>query len=165
MGMRVSITSTFEIAAAHQLPYHRGKCKRLHGHNYRLEFTRYGQPKPLQTTACLTGQGVALPLQDGDTGMVMDFGDFDGAIKAVLGLVDDDRLDHRSLNEFLPNPTAEHLAAWLLEQLPLVDRVVVWETGRHCATAERTPDAAPRPRRRVTARDLGASLTLAGGQV
>ncbi len=121
--MRLSITSTFEIAAGHHLPYHQGKCHRPHGHNYRLEFTRYGEPQE--------GTGPR-------AGMVEDFADFDGAIKAVLGLIDDDGLDHRSLNDFLPNPTAELLALWLLEKLSGVDKVVVWETGRHCATAERT---------------------------
>ena len=139
MAVRLSITSTFEIAAAHQLPYHQGKCKRLHGHNYRLEFTRYGEVKSLQTLAVsgiapTAAELAAAPQQDSDTGMVMDFGDFDGAIKGVL-----ERLDHYCLNDLpgLENPTAEHLALWLLEQLPLVHRVVVWETGRHNATAER----------------------------
>ena len=129
MTSRLGITSTFEIAAAHHLPHHAGKCHRLHGHNYRLEFTRYGQPKP--DTWHMEGD---TRIWDSDVGMVADFGDFDAAIKAVL-----DRLDHYTLNDLpgLENPTAEHLALWLLKQLPSVDRVVVWETGRHCATAER----------------------------
>jgi 6-pyruvoyltetrahydropterin/6-carboxytetrahydropterin synthase len=140
---RLSITSTFEIAAAHELPYHQGKCKRPHGHNYRLEFTRYGEikrPRLVQVDAITRGGAVVetnlVPAdqQDSDTGMIEDFGNFDGVIKDVLS-----QLDHYRLNDLpgLGNPTAEHLALWLLEQLPGVDKVVVWETGRHCATAER----------------------------
>lgn len=118
--IRLGITSTFEIAAAHMLPYHQGKCHRLHGHNYRLEFTYYGLAQG--------GTGSS-------AGMIADFGDVDADIKGVLA-----RLDHYTLNDLpgLENPTAEHFALWLLEQLPGVDRVVVWETGRHCAHAERT---------------------------
>ena len=129
---RVSITSTFEIAAAHHLPHHQGKCKRHHGHNYRLVFTRYGWPKPAPQAFILDEQGQAIHYSD--EGMVMDFGDLDEQIKRVLA-----RLDHHTLNDLpgLENPTAEHLALWLLQQLPLVDRVEVWETGRHSAVAER----------------------------
>ena len=79
MTSRLGITSTFEIAAAHHLPHHAGKCHRLHGHNYRLEFTRYGQPKP--DTWHMEGD---TRIWDSDVGMVADFGDFDAAIKAVL---------------------------------------------------------------------------------
>ena len=130
-SIRLGVTSCFEIACQHHLPYHKGKCARLHGHNYRIECTRYGTVKP----------GF-----EPDSGMVMDFADFDAPIKAVL-----EKLDHYSLNLFLDNPTAEHLALYLLEQLPLVDRIVVWETSKHYAVAERdrSNEKARAPRKRA----------------
>lgn len=141
---RLGISSTFEIACLHYLPYHHGKCARQHGHNYKITFRKFGMPKDLEK------QGWVGSTPPGDLGMLMDFGDFDAAIKQVLN-----ELDHWPLNDDLriseaerlglrvvqvldlPNPTAEHLALWLLSRLPMVDEVEVWETGKHSATATR----------------------------
>src|SRR5687767_7041396 len=41
-AMRTRVTRSFAFEAAHQLPWHPGKCKRLHGHNYRFEVTVEG---------------------------------------------------------------------------------------------------------------------------
>jgi len=38
-GMRTLVTRSFTFEAAHQLPWHPGKCRDLHGHGYRLEVT------------------------------------------------------------------------------------------------------------------------------
>ena len=35
--MRTSVTTSFTFEAAHQLPWHSGKCRNSHGHRYRLE--------------------------------------------------------------------------------------------------------------------------------
>ncbi len=53
--MHTRVTRSFSFEAAHQLPWHPGKCRRLHGHNYRLEVTVQG------------------PV--GENGVVMDFDD------------------------------------------------------------------------------------------
>jgi 6-pyruvoyltetrahydropterin/6-carboxytetrahydropterin synthase len=99
------------------LPHHPGKCGRLHGHSYRLDVAVAG---PLQT------QGPA-------QGMVVDF-DALGALVKPLVI---ERLDHSSLNDVLPNPTAELIALWiwneLAPKLPELDEIVVWETATACA--------------------------------
>lgn len=84
----------FRFEAAHHLPDHPGKCQRPHGHSYRLN------------VAC------AAPV-DPQTGMAIDFGD----LKRVVNEQVLDALDHRDLNEILPIPTAERIAAWIWERL------------------------------------------------
>lgn len=101
------ITREFSFDAAHNLPRYDGKCERLHGHNYRVRVT------------------VKAPL-DAWSGLCFDFHD----IKTVVRERVVDVLDHRYLNEFLPNPSAEHLAVWCwqrLESLPLHE-IQIWET-------------------------------------
>jgi 6-pyruvoyltetrahydropterin/6-carboxytetrahydropterin synthase len=58
-------------------------------------------------------------------GFVADFAEIDAQVLPLLG-----KLDHRVLNdvEGLENPTAELIAAWLLERLPTCESVRVWET-------------------------------------
>ena len=107
--MRTSVTRTFSFEAAHQLPWHTGACKELHGHGYRLEVT------------------VAGPLND--DGIVVDFADVAAAVEHEVIAV----YDHRFLNDILGNPTAELIAhdAWKrLEAAGLaVSRIRLWETA------------------------------------
>lgn len=84
--MRSRVTRSFSFEAAHELPWHAGKCKRLHGHHYRFEVTVEG------------------PLDD--NGIVIDFDD----LKRVVNTEVVDRLDHQYLNDLLDNPTAERVA-------------------------------------------------------
>ncbi|HET7641294.1 MAG TPA: 6-carboxytetrahydropterin synthase, partial [Ktedonobacteraceae bacterium] len=37
--VRLSISKTFNLIAGHYLPWHVGKCKTQHGHNYKIEVT------------------------------------------------------------------------------------------------------------------------------
>ncbi len=98
--------------AAHRLPNlpEGHKCKRLHGHSFRVRVWVSG------------------PV-DAETGWVMDFSDIKAACKPVV-----DRLDHYYLNEIegLENPTSENIARWIWQQLeadlPLMDRIEVSET-------------------------------------
>ncbi|MHB1486024.1 MAG: 6-carboxytetrahydropterin synthase QueD [Acidimicrobiales bacterium] len=84
--MRTRVTRSFSFDAAHQLDWHPGKCRRLHGHHYRLEVTIEGPMGP--------------------HGIVMDFDDLKGIVtKIVL-----DHYDHQFLNDFIDNPTAELVA-------------------------------------------------------
>jgi 6-pyruvoyltetrahydropterin/6-carboxytetrahydropterin synthase len=89
--MRVSREFRFE--AAHRLVEYRGKCERLHGHSYTLVVT------------------VEAPV--GRDGLAFDF--------VRLREIVDERvvavLDHRYLNEILPQPSAENIAAWCWERL------------------------------------------------
>ncbi len=120
------IRKLFAFEAAHVLPYHAGKCARLHGHSYRLEVTASG---PLR--------------EDGpDRGMVMDFGDLNSIVDAAVI----DRLDHRDLNEIVDNPTCERVLLWiagvLAPQIPQLEELVLWETATACAVMTREDLAA-----------------------
>lgn len=107
----MKITQAFRFEAAHRLPLvsddHR--CKRLHGHSYRIE--------------------VRLDGPVGPNGFVADFFDIEAAFAPVLA-----QLDHHFLNEVagLENPTAENIAMWIWARvrprLALLDAVTVYET-------------------------------------
>ncbi|RZF23569.1 6-carboxytetrahydropterin synthase [Paraburkholderia sp. UYCP14C] len=101
-----------DISCGHRLVGHEGKCKNLHGHNYRVHF-------------------VCEASSLDDLGRVIDF----GAIKTLLCNWVDDHWDHRmllwiedpfyvALRDLDPsvvgvpfNPTAENLAQWLVTKL------------------------------------------------
>lgn len=106
--MRTSVTRSFTFEAAHQLPWHPGKCQRLHGHSYRLEVTVEG------------------PI--GDQGIVVDFSD----IRRVVEREVIDRFDHQYLNDLLENPTAELIAHEIWKSVEAADLAVshirLWET-------------------------------------
>ena len=106
--MRTRITRSFSFEAAHQLPWHPGKCRRLHGHHYRFEVTVEG------------------PV--GEHGIVVDFDD----VRRIVGTEVVERYDHQYLNDFLDNPTAELLAAdvWKRVEAAGLDVVALrlWET-------------------------------------
>ncbi|HEY0283241.1 MAG TPA: 6-carboxytetrahydropterin synthase QueD [Rhizomicrobium sp.] len=108
----MKIVQAFHFEAAHSLPNvppgHR--CRRLHGHSYRVELKLEGPVDPA-------------------TGFVADFFDIEKAFAPVLA-----RLDHRHLNtvEGLANPTAENIAVWIWQAtkpaLPQLCAVTVHET-------------------------------------
>jgi 6-pyruvoyltetrahydropterin/6-carboxytetrahydropterin synthase len=91
--MATLVTSTVTFEAAHQLPWHPGRCRRLHGHHYRCEVT-------------VTG-----PLDE--RGIVVDFEQID----EILATAVTDRFDHQLLNDILSNPTAELIAAEIWESI------------------------------------------------
>jgi 6-pyruvoyltetrahydropterin/6-carboxytetrahydropterin synthase len=111
---------TTEFASAHSLRDYPGDCRRLHGHNWKVEV-----------------EVVASELDE--LGMVVDFKE----IKAAAGKASGE-LDHRYINEVPPfdrlNPTAENLAAHLFERISAdlnnarvkVSAVTLWETERAC---------------------------------
>lgn len=117
-GGRHRITKSFTFDAAHWLPQvpEDHKCRRLHGHTYRLEVALEG------------------PL-DEQLGWVVDYGEVSRVVDPVVR-----SLDHRCLNDLpgLENPTAEVLAAWLFARLapglPRLTDVTVCETPRTSAT-------------------------------
>lgn len=114
--MQVLITKGFSFEAAHQLPWHQGKCSNLHGHTYRLEVTVSG------------------PINE--NGVVADFADVGAVVKRAIV----DRYDHQFLNDHFDNPTAELLAVSFFKQLEAegldVSRVTLWETPTCSATVE-----------------------------
>ncbi|QCR44239.1 6-carboxytetrahydropterin synthase QueD [Curtobacterium sp. SGAir0471] len=107
--MKHSLTRSFRFEAAHVLPWHRGKCSRLHGHSYRLEVTITG---PLDVN-----------------GIVTDFGEIRQIVDAHVVQV----LDHTYLNDRFDNPTVELVASWVFETLEPhlrgLTSVRMWETA------------------------------------
>ena len=75
---RYSVTKVIEFDAGHRVPSHKGKCRNLHGHRYRLEATIEGEIKPVTMKS--------------DDAMVVDFGD----VKKLLMEIHDD-YDHKCL--------------------------------------------------------------------
>lgn len=106
--MITRVTRAFSFEAAHQLEWHAGACKNLHGHSYKLEVTVAGE---------LDANGI-----------VVDFSDLSEVVNRVVI----DVYDHTYLNDFLPNPTAELIAADIWQRLTdagtAIDRIVLWET-------------------------------------
>ncbi len=111
--MRVELVKEFTFEAAHMLPHspERHKCRRLHGHSYRLVITVEGEVDP-------------------KTGWFIDYGEIQEAVQPLLGW----SLDHACLNEIegLENPTSENLCKWIWnrvkDRLPGLKRVSVYET-------------------------------------
>jgi 6-pyruvoyltetrahydropterin/6-carboxytetrahydropterin synthase len=91
--MQAEIVKTFRFDAAHSLASapEGHKCRRLHGHSYRVDVHVTGEIDPEQ-------------------GWVMDFGVLKDAVAPIL-----DALDHRCLNEIpgLEDPTSERIAVFL----------------------------------------------------
>lgn len=107
--MPTSVTRAFTFEAAHQLPWHTGKCRNLHGHSYRLEVTVSG------------------PI--GDDGIVIDFAEVRRVVEAEIIA----RFDHTYLNDLLDNPTAELIAQECWKRLDgaglAVTAIRLWETS------------------------------------
>lgn len=110
--MHIRLVKSFSFEAAHWLPtFPQGhKCRRMHGHSFRVE---------------VTVEGVVAA----DKGYLMDYGDIQAAIDPVW-----EQLDHRCLNEVegLENPTSEVVAHWIWHKLkpalPNLAEIVVQET-------------------------------------
>ncbi|MCP4837195.1 MAG: 6-carboxytetrahydropterin synthase QueD [Phycisphaera sp.] len=110
--MRVSLRKTFRFESAHWLPTfpEDHKCRRLHGHSFRVDVVVEGE----------------VPEEDG---FLVDFGVIKAAIKPI-----EEELDHRCLNDIegLENPTSEMLARWiwnrLSPQLSILSEIHVHET-------------------------------------
>lgn len=118
MTIYAELARDFSFESAHFLPNvpEGHKCGRMHGHSYTVEVHVRG------------------PVGD-QSGFVQDFGDLSAAFAPIGEL-----LDHRLLNDIegLSNPTSEHLAHWmwnqLIDELPLLHAIVVSETPRSRCT-------------------------------
>jgi 6-pyruvoyltetrahydropterin/6-carboxytetrahydropterin synthase len=112
-----TLTRIFTFESAHQLPNHRGKCARLHGHSYRLEVAIRG---PLTDMAGASDEGMVLDLLD---------------LKRIVQEAVIERLDHQNLNEVIPcRTTVENIAHWIWRALSpalgdLLFRLRLWETA------------------------------------
>jgi 6-pyruvoyltetrahydropterin/6-carboxytetrahydropterin synthase len=89
----IFITKEFSFDSAHKLNWHKGKCKDLHGHTYKLYVTIKGNINK--------------------NGIVIDFIDLKNIVnKKVI-----DILDHKYINSIIKNPTAENISIWIWKQL------------------------------------------------
>jgi 6-pyruvoyltetrahydropterin/6-carboxytetrahydropterin synthase len=101
--MPLILSKKFSFEAAHHLPgFPDGhKCRRLHGHSFKIEVNLAGEVNP-------------------QTGVVKDFGEIKKIVKPIV-----DSLDHQYLNELgdqwneplLKNPTSENLSKWLFDKI------------------------------------------------
>lgn len=110
--MKVELKKDFTFESAHSLPNtpEGHKCRRLHGHSFKITIMVKGDV-------------------DEEAGWLIDFADIKDAWKP-LG----ERLDHYYLNEIegLENPTSEILSRWIWDRiqpaLPDLHAVTVHET-------------------------------------
>jgi 6-pyruvoyltetrahydropterin/6-carboxytetrahydropterin synthase len=108
----VEIFKIFGFEAAHYLPNlpESHKCRRMHGHSFRVEVYVEGSVNE-------------------EAGWVMDFAEIKESFKPL-----EEQLDHRLLNDIkgLENPTSENLSRWIWRQLkrglPGLSKLVVRET-------------------------------------
>lgn len=106
------LVKSFSFEAAHLLPgFPEGhKCRRLHGHSFRVEVIVEGEV-------------------DAAKGYLIDYGDIKAACEPLRT-----QLDHTYLNEIegLENPTSEMIAVWIWNRLrpalPGLAEIVVHET-------------------------------------
>ena len=113
-----TLTTMVEFSSAHTLIGHSGPCKKMHGHNWKVEVE-------------ITGQKLD------KIGMVVDFKEIRKATNLVV-----DELDHEFLNNLEPfsedNPTAENIARYIFTKLSeefsnknvKVNSIKLWETDK-----------------------------------
>ncbi len=110
--MRIRLAKSFSFEAAHFLPSfpEEHKCRRMHGHSFKVDVVVEGPLDPAR-------------------GYLVDYGDIKRAVAPLH-----DELDHRLLNDLpgLANPTSEMLAVWVWDRLhpvlPMLAEVIVHET-------------------------------------
>jgi 6-pyruvoyltetrahydropterin/6-carboxytetrahydropterin synthase len=116
--MPVLITKKFRFESAHYLPMmpEGHKCRRMHGHSFRMEVNLLGDIDP-------------------ESGILMDFGDLKAVVNPYVKM-----LDHWCINEvgekkgdpLLQNPSSENLAKWFFQTLkpilPQLYSIIIHET-------------------------------------
>lgn len=117
------VAKSMDFCAAHFLPNYEGKCRNLHGHNWKVELAVEGEV-------------------DVDSGMVIDFTLLNQFLKEKV----EGRFDHALVNDVIENPTAENIASriklswdlWREENCPSVCLawIKVWESGDAFAMVE-----------------------------
>ncbi|MCE5193994.1 MAG: 6-carboxytetrahydropterin synthase QueD [Nitrospiraceae bacterium] len=110
------------FSASHQLRGYKGKCEKMHGHNFKVQV-----------------HVVAERLNDID--LAVDFHDLKKILNEII-----DPLDHSLLNEIFPftekNPSSENIAKWVYDTMSKkfsdenvqVSAVTVWESDTASAT-------------------------------
>jgi len=116
---RIFIETHF--AASHQLHGYEGPCKALHGHTWKVRVE-------VETEKL------------NEIGISFDFKELKSITESVI-----DRLDHHHINDIPPfdkiNPTAEHLAKYIYEEVAnlipnhvSISQVIVWESANYAVS-------------------------------
>lgn len=94
----MTIWTEYTLMCAHRLPNLpvEHQCSRMHGHNYKIKLW------------------ISAPL-DPHLGWLLDY----AHVTAVWTSLVHSELDHRCLNDIMPNPTCELLAVWIAERMQL----------------------------------------------
>jgi 6-pyruvoyltetrahydropterin/6-carboxytetrahydropterin synthase len=109
--MIIKIAKEFKWEMSHRLTFHKGPCKNIHGHTYRLLVEIAGEPD--------------------ENGMVMDYYDLEAMVNPLIMRLDhsflcDEKdtimIDFLRVNDFKhyiipPTTTAENVARYLLDYL------------------------------------------------
>jgi 6-pyruvoyltetrahydropterin/6-carboxytetrahydropterin synthase len=99
------VTKEFSFDSAHYLTDYYGKCEQMHGHTYWLKVTVEGKVQ--------------------ENGMVIDF----ALIKQIVKNRILNKLDHKTLNDIIPNPSAERIAIWIWKKLVDLQKLLKAEAG------------------------------------
>lgn len=113
-----TLEKEFRFEASHQLPYHDGKCARLHGHSW---------------VGRLICRGNHTIDSGAKSGMVVDYSDMKKAIQPLL----DNFLDHWHLNDTtgIISPTSELIAEWIYDRVkPQLRELVAIEIEETCTS-------------------------------
>ena len=110
--MQAELIRTFRFEAAHRLPNipEDHKCRRIHGHSYRVDVHVTGEVDP-------------------HAGWVMDFAEIKSVVDPIL-----EAIDHRLLNDVsgLENCTSELIAKYIWDRvapsLAGLTAITVWES-------------------------------------
>ena len=125
--MELTITKIFRFEAAHYLPHFPDghKCRRMHGHSFKIDVCVGGSPDPI-------------------SGVIMDFGELKNKVKPLI-----ESIDHQCLNDLgqqwneplLQNPTSENIVFWIFRQLspklPGLKSITIQETCTSRCTISR----------------------------
>jgi 6-pyruvoyltetrahydropterin/6-carboxytetrahydropterin synthase len=118
------LTVETQFSSAHQLRGYKGKCEKLHGHNWRIQITVSSE-------------------RLNEIDIVIDFHELKRLVNEVIS-----GLDHSFLNDVFPfteiNPSSENIAKWLYDSIKKkieknykginLTSVTVWESESASAT-------------------------------
>ena len=132
---QICATKIFTFAAAHKIPGHKGKCKCLHGHTYKLEVSVRQNTK---NGVYGNSSGIS------SAGMVIDFKDLSSLVNGLII----EKLDHVYLNDlFAFIPTTEQLGTWIFTELNKalahpteITKIRLWESDSSFVTIKAGED-------------------------
>lgn len=103
--IRMLVSKVFTFDSCHMLPGYDGKCKRLHGHTYKLVVV---------VEHVREDSGDYVEKEGSDEGMVVDF----SVLKSIVNATIIDKVDHYPLHEVFDfRTTAENLVMWMRGEL------------------------------------------------